>query len=188
MIASACGLDAWNAVIARLSVLLPISLGASSILIQGSFLLLSCIFNRKLDFTCVIPMIYKGMMLNVAKTVLSHVSFPSGMIHSLMIFLIGYAITGVSTGMYVSTGLPRMPIDSLHAAIVSRFHISFDKARLCLEGCGLIAAIMISGNIGIGTLIITTTLGRVISSTNNIFGNLLAYRQKTSAKTGFQPL
>ncbi len=175
MISSALGLDAWNAVLARLAELFPITLGMSSTLVQGSFWILTCVLNRKINPDCILPIIIKGIMLDVARYTIALLPIGMDLGSRWLLFLMGYSLTSITTGMYIATGYPKMPIDGLNAALASFFNMTLHRSRLYLESSGLIIALAISGNIGIGTLILTGTIGMLISRSKSYFDRKLQY-------------
>lgn len=80
------GLDAWNSVFAGLEQITPLSFGMWSIAIQGLFLLIAAILDKIMEWLCIIPIVYKGIFLDIAKTITFHISIPSGIGTSTLLF------------------------------------------------------------------------------------------------------
>ena len=163
IIESKLGLDAWNAVMAGLDMQTSISLGLWSVIVQSSFWLIASILDKKMNLLCVFPILWKGFMLDVSKAFVSYLPLGSGLGFNIVLFFIGYIIVGMSTGIYVSTGYPKMPIDGLMLAISNFFSWKMKWARLLIEVTGFIVMILVSGPFGVGTIIITFTIGYFIS-------------------------
>ena len=157
------GVDAWNTVIVRLADLTPITLGTWTVLLQGSFWIITSVFNRKVEMDCILPIIWKGLSLDVAKAVIGARLFNNLTGMCFLWFLIGYAIMGISTGIYIATDYPRMPIDGMMLAIKQVFSLDIKKSRLIIEAVGFITMFLVGGKIQIGTIIITFTVSYVVS-------------------------
>lgn len=163
MVRSGFGVDAWNTVIVRLADLTPITLGTWTVLLQGSFWIITSVFNRKVEMDCILPIIWKGLSLDVAKAVIGARLFNNLTGMCFLWFLIGYAIMGISTGIYIATDYPRMPIDGMMLAIKQVFSLDMKKSRLIIEAVGFITMFLVGGKIQIGTIIITFTVSYVVS-------------------------
>ena len=163
MVRSGFGVDAWNTVIVRLADLTPITLGTWTVLLQGSFWIITSVFNRKVEMDCILPIIWKGLSLDVAKAVIGARLFNNLTGMCFLWFLIGYAIMGISTGIYIATDYPRMPIDGMMLAIKQVFSLDIKKSRLIIEAVGFITMFLVGGKIQIGTIIITFTVSYVVS-------------------------
>ena len=163
MVRSGFGVDAWNTVIVRLAGLTPITLGTWTVLLQGSFWIITSVFNRKVEMDCILPIIWKGLSLDVAKAVIGARLFNNLTGMCFLWFLIGYAIMGISTGIYIATDYPRMPIDGMMLAIKQVFSLDIKKSRLIIEAVGFITMFLVGGKIQIGTIIITFTVSYVVS-------------------------
>lgn len=81
---------------------------------------------------------------------------------NIVLFLSGYVLVGMGTGIYVETGFPRMPIDGLMLSIADAFSCGIKKSRLLIEMTGFIGLLLVRGPLGAGTVIITFTIGHVV--------------------------
>lgn len=161
------GLDAWNGVFVGLEQITSFSFGVWSIVIQGLFFFIASFLNKKIEWLCIFPIIYKGIFLDVAKVMVSIVPTPSGIGASAVFFLSGYLLVALGTGLYVATGYPKMPIDGLMTALSNSFLGSIKKSRLLIEIVGFASLVLVHGPFGIGTIIITFTIGHFISVSKN---------------------
>ncbi|MEE0202323.1 MAG: DUF6198 family protein [Muricomes sp.] len=172
------GLDAWNGVFAGLEMITPFSIGIWSIVIQSCFWLTASVMNKKTDWLCAIPILFKGIFLDLSKTAISFVNAPNNLISDSVYYFIGYFLIAIGTGIYVATGYPKMPIDGLMMALSVFFSWSIKKARLLIELCGFILLLLVHGPLGIGTIIATFTIGYVVSTAHNLARKWL-FNQKT---------
>lgn len=157
------GVDAWNGVFAGLERLTAWSIGVWSVIIQGCFWCIAAFLNKKADLCCIIPIALKGILLDVARDAVFLFPFPDTAPIKCLLFLVGYVLVGVGTGIYVETGYPRMPIDGLMLAIADFFSWDVRKSRLLIEISGFTALQLVRGPLGLGTVIITLTIGHVVS-------------------------
>lgn len=167
---SQMGLDAWNAVFAGLEQLTPLTFGMWSMIIQGSFWALASLLDHKADFLCIFPIIWKGIILDLAKAVIGFIPFGDSLWIRFALFFTGYAIVGIATGVYVATGCPKMPIDGLMSALSRCLSWDIKKARLLIEVTGFVVMLLVGGPFGVGTVIITFTIGYLISAAKRAAG------------------
>ena len=161
---STLGLDAWNAAMAGLSNLTPATFGQWTILIQGSFWLISSLIDKKARLLSILPILYKGIVLDAVQPLIEKISFGGSLISDVLLFAAGYVIIGFATGVYISTGYPRMPIDGLMLSLANAFHCDIKWSRLIIEITGFATMIAVHGAFGIGTVIITFTCGYMFSA------------------------
>lgn len=162
------GLDAWNGVFAGLEKITPLSIGTWSIIIQGCFWITASVLNRTADWFCVIPILFKGIFLDLAKMAFYFVSSPNSLLSVSIFYLFGYSLIAAGTGIYIATGYPKMPIDGLMLALADFFSWDIKKARLIIELCGFILLLLVHGPLGIGTIFATFTIGYVVSRSRNL--------------------
>lgn len=170
---SQLGISSWDAVFAGLSYYTPLSIGIWSVIIQGSFWAITSIINKKADFMCIIPIVIRGITLDIAKGIVATIHIESAMEYKLLLFLFGYIFVGMGIGTYVTTGYSRLPIDGLMMALCKYFSWSVFKSRFLIEVVGFIAALVARGPLGIGTIIITFTIAPFITMTQRITKKLL---------------
>lgn len=133
---STMGVDAWNAAMAGLSNITPISLGQWSILIQFSFWAISALLDKKICLKTIFPVVYKGLVLDVVNPWISGWHFPNDPFFLFVVFLMGYFVISLSTGVYLSTGYARMPVDGLMFSLSTFLHKEIRWSRLIIECIG----------------------------------------------------
>ncbi len=170
---SAMGIDAWNASIAGLSRITPLSLGTWTILVHLTFWIVSTLIDQKIRWGCIIPVLYKGIVLDIVKPLVDRINLPDGPISRFLCFIAGYLIISVFTGIYLSTEYPRMPVDGLMFALSNLAHTSIKLSRLLMEITGFITVIFVRGIFGVGTVIMTLTCGMMFSACKRLSEKLL---------------
>ena len=81
-------------------------------------------------------------------------------------FIMGTLALGIGIGIYMEAKFPRMPVDALMIAIHNRFKLSLNTSRVTIECLFALFGFILGGPVGIGTLIIAITLGRIIQLSN----------------------
>ena len=157
------GLDAWNAVFKGLETRTSISFGMWSIIIQGVFLLITALLTKQMEWLCFLPVVYKGILLDITKVMVFDIPNPKGVGNNALFFIGGYVLVALGTGLYVATKYPKMPIDGLMIALSDTFFKSIRKSRLIIESVGFSTLLLVGGPFGLGTVIVTLTIGYSIS-------------------------
>ena len=106
---SAMGIDAWNASIAGLAEITPLSLGTWTVLIHLAFWLISALLDRKFRWLCVFPVIYKGIILDLVKPWIDQAALPDDMMSRLLCFLAGYLVIAVLREFILQQRTPACP-------------------------------------------------------------------------------
>ena len=178
---SGFGIDAWNTVFSRMAEITPLSIGTWSIIIQSSFWLITCILEKKINWDCIFPIFWKGVALDFAKAIVLLPISPS-LIVNISNFLFGYLLIGIGTGTYLITNYPRMPIDGLMMAFTPFFSNNINRARLFIEATGFILILLTKGLFGLGTVLITLTVGHVVSTAKHFASLIYQKERKTKCR------
>lgn len=162
------GIDAWNASIAGLSGITPVSIGAWTIIIHLIFLIISTLIDKKFQWRCIVPVLFKGIVLDMVKPLIDKMEFSDNTLSLFMWFLVGYFIISIFTGIYISTKYPRMPVDGLMFSLANFLHKDIKHSRLIVEIIGFVVMFAVDGAFGVGTVIMTLTCGYMFSACKNI--------------------
>lgn len=161
------GVDAWNGVFAGLARVTACSIGIWSMVIQGLFWAIASFLNKKADLGCVVPIVMKGVMLDLSKAAVFSLPVPDALWIRGLLFFLGYALVGIGTGVYVEMGFSKMPIDGLMMALADFFSWDVKRSRLLIEGIGFTCLLLVRGPLGIGTVFITFTIGCAVSESRD---------------------
>ena len=77
--------------------------------------------------------------------------------------LIGIAMVGFGSALYITCGLGPGPRDGLMTAIHNRSGIRIGRVRLAIEGSVLVAGWLLGGTVGLGTLLFALFIGQSIA-------------------------
>ncbi|MEG1255054.1 DUF6198 family protein [Clostridium sp.] len=177
-IKSNLGVSSWDSIFVVLETYTFLTMGAWSIIIQSIFLMLSAIIIKKLEFIAVIPVILRGITLDLIMPVINNLFIREyGYFARIILFISGFILVGIGIGTYIIPKLPRMPIDGLMLAIKERFNWSINKSRFVIEITGFCIGLILRGPIGIGTIITTFLIAPVISFSNQNLSRVIKFKE-----------
>lgn len=174
---STMGVDAWNAAIAGLAGITPISIGIWTIIIHLTFWIISTLISKKVKLESIFPVLYKGLILDIVKPLIDNYLFAEDIVSILLLFFVGYLIIAISTGIYIATEYPRMPIDGLMFSLAAFLHTDIKKARLVIEFVGFIIMLLAHGKFGVGTVIMTISCGHAFALCKSLSEEMLLNTQ-----------
>lgn len=162
IIKSGFGTSAWDAVSVGLFNKFNLSVGIWMNIVAIILVIASGIMLKKIPrFTTLITSIVLGGCLDFWLFCTREIIIDST-IFSVIVFLIGVAIMAFGVATYLISELPPNPLDYFMVCTHEKFNISIAKARTICEGIGFILGILLSGPIGIGTIIILIMVGPTI--------------------------
>jgi uncharacterized membrane protein YczE len=81
----------------------------------------------------------------------------------VMYCLLGIAMVGTGSALYITCGLGPGPRDGLMTALHNRSGIRIGRVRLAIEGSVLVIGWLLGGTVGLGTLLFATLIGQSIA-------------------------
>lgn len=132
-----------------------------------AIILAAVIRRRMLRLTTFISSFFLGIFTDIWKSVLAGVEGKS-IVSSGVIFVIGLVIVAFAVAAYILCIFPTNPTDDLVAAMQER-GIRIGVAKVGLDVACMVLAILLKGEIGVGTIACTFGLGPVI----DVFYHLL---------------
>lgn len=81
----------------------------------------------------------------------------------VMYCLLGIAMVGTGSALYITCGLGPGPRDGLMTALHHRTGIRIGRVRLAIEGSVLVIGWLLGGTLGLGTLLFATLIGQSIA-------------------------
>lgn len=169
MLEAQIGLDPWSAfhdVLARRS-------GLSFGRISQTVGLLLIVFSRfalavRPGLATVLNMLTVGPWIDLVRP---HVAFvePGLGVPGVVQFLVGIAVLGIATAVYIGARLGAGPRDGLVLGISIRIEKSVRASRIGVEVVVLIAAAILGGSIGLGTLLFAFLMGPTMQASLRLF-------------------
>ena len=158
------GLGCWDSVNVGLHENFSLSIGTFAFIVGIIMVFVAgCIRGMHFRFTTLVTALFMGSFTDLSIWLIGHLKINYTGIHAYLFLCLGILITSFGIALYLRSNLPPNAIDDCAVAIKDKFKINIGLAKLLLDSSGLIIALLIQGPIGIGTIIITLTLGPCIS-------------------------
>jgi uncharacterized membrane protein YczE len=160
LIQSTIGNAPWSVLAQGVSGKLDITMGWSTFAISTLVLLLWIPLKEKPGFGTLsnIAIIAAAIQLGVS-------IFPeqNNFLIAVAYCLIGIAMVGFGSALYITCGLGPGPRDGLMTALHNRSGIRIGRVRLAIEGSVLVAGWLLGGTVGLGTLLFALFIGQSIA-------------------------
>ncbi|GGI17393.1 YczE/YyaS/YitT family protein [Gottfriedia solisilvae] len=157
------GASAWDALAVGESTTFGLTVG-TWIIINSSILLFVNAFLQKKrpDWLAAITFILIGRFLDLWLYIdLEHIFDANTYTRYLQLILSIFAMT-LGIAIYLQAKFPLSPIDDLMISLNKRFGVSLGVAKTIGEVFALVIAFLLHGPIGIGTLLITFSIGPIL--------------------------
>jgi uncharacterized protein len=156
MLRAGLGLGPWDAFHVGLHNVTGMTVGMASIVAGVVIVVGTTLLGVRPGLGTLANMVLIGIFVDL---LLPRVPPAGGWTDGLLYFLFGVALCGVATGMYIAAGLGKGPRDGLMVGLSQRTGWPVRRVRTGLEVSVLAAGWMMGGQIGVGTLLFTLTIG-----------------------------
>jgi len=176
IIRSPFGTGPWDTVGVGMNQHFGWTIGTWTIITQGVLIFITAVIEKaRPRMEAALVVVVRSWFLDIwFYFVLVHVSFPSTLLGQGIVFIVGVICVGVGIGIYIEAKFPNSPIDELMVAISVRFKLRLNPARRILELTGMFIGFIISGPVGVGTVIIALVLGNIIQLSNRRMKQVLS--------------
>jgi len=157
IIQSHIGNAPWSVLAQGISNHTPLSMGASTFLIGGLVLLLWLPLKQRPGFGTLANIVLISAALQVGLYIFPVA--PQMFIAQLAYVLLGIAMVGAGTALYITCGLGPGPRDGLMTSIHNLTGIRVGRVRLVIEICALIVGALLGGRVGLGTALFALLIG-----------------------------
>jgi len=96
-------------------------------------------------------------------------SFSGGLLFAVL----GIALVGIASAMYITTGLGPGPRDGLMTGLHHYTGIRVGRVRLSIEALVLVIGAILGGRVGLGTALFATFIGQAIAISCGILARLI---------------
>ena len=160
LIQSRIGNAPWSVLAQGVSERLEITLGWSTFFISSFVLLLWIPLQERPGFGTLSNIVIIAIAIQIGTTI-----FPRQgvLIFSLLYCLIGIAMVGIGSALYITCGLGSGPRDGLMTAIHYRSGYRIGRVRFSIEAFVLILGAALGGTVGVGTLLFALLIGQSIA-------------------------
>jgi uncharacterized membrane protein YczE len=175
VILSMAGAGPWDTVAVGLNKHFGFTIGMWVIVSQGIVVLLTGLIERKRpSWGSIMTIVIRSWMLDAwIYLVFRNADFSSSTEMQWLSLFIGVILSGVGIGIYVEAKFPKAPIDGLMIALQNRLGWSLTVSRTVIESSAAMLGFLLGGPVGLGTLVIVLTLGKIIHVSNQIMKKAL---------------
>ncbi|MDQ0973401.1 putative membrane protein YczE [Neobacillus niacini] len=168
------GAGAWDALNVALTEWIGLTIG-SWIIIEGAVLVVinSFLVKRKPQLLSLLTIILIGSLVDLWMFFVFESFAANGLMFKFVTLILGIFIIGLGAAIYLQAKFPSSPIDSFMMAIRERFSVNLMTAKTIGELVALFPALLLQGPIGIGTIIITFTIGPFVQLCFPFFEKLM---------------
>jgi len=160
VIQSNIGNGPWSVLAQGVSEHLHITMGWSTFAISAAVLLAWIPLRERAGFGTLSNLVIIAIAIQIGVDV---VPLQSSFLAGLLICLLGIAMIGVATALYITCGLGPGPRDGLMTAIHRRTGIRVGRVRLGIELSVVLMGALLGGNVGLGTLLFACLIGQSIA-------------------------
>jgi uncharacterized membrane protein YczE len=149
------GLPPWDVLHQGVSEHTGLAMGTASIFVGVAVLLLWLPLRERVGLGTVANALIVGLVIDVTMAVLDT---PASMAARVGLLVVGIALFGPGSGLYIGAGLGPGPRDGLMTALARRGR-SVRTVRTAIELAVLVIGFVLGGSVGIGTVVFAVTVG-----------------------------
>ena len=171
LIQSKIGNAPWSVLAQGVANRLEITMGWSTFAISSFVLLLWIPLKEKPGFGTLSNIALIAIAIQVGVTIFpDQDSHLAGILYSLL----GIAMVGLGSALYITCGLGPGPRDGLMTALHHKSGVRIGRVRMGIEGTVLLGGWLLGGNVGLGTLLFATLIGQSIAISLGVVSRLTA--------------
>ena len=171
LIVSTLGNSPWTVLAQGISKQLGLSVGIATVIVSTIVLSLWIPLKEKPGFGTLANIIVIANSLDFG---INNFPAQSGFFSRLVYVLLGVALVGVGSSLYITCGLGPGPRDGWMTALHHRTGIPVGRVRLAIEAFVLVLGWLLGGTVGIGTAIFALTVGYSVALSFAIVDRLVS--------------
>ena len=159
----------WTVLAEGLTLKTGISIGTATLLISLSVMLLWIPLQERPGFGTLANILIIAIFIEIGTVV-----FPkqSSSLSGVIFSLIGIALVGVGSSLYITCGLGPGPRDGAMTGIHYRTGVRIGSVRLGIEGTVLAIGFLMGGTVGLGTALFALLIGKSIAISIGVVARL----------------
>jgi uncharacterized membrane protein YczE len=169
LVAADLGVSPWTVLAQGLSTRLPISIGVATFLVSATVLLLWIPLRERPGLGTISNAIVIALALQVMVLVLPT---PDHLLARLAMVLLGIALIGLGSGLYLTTNLGPGPRDGWMTGVHLRTGWPISAVRLGIEATVLLIGWVLGGTVGVGTVLFALLVGPSVGYGLRLVGHL----------------
>ena len=160
IIISELGNAPWSVLAQGVATRTSMTIGSATFIISCLVLLLWIPLKEKPGFGTLSNIALIAIAIQVGVTI-----FPSqdSYLFGIIYCLIGIAMVGIGSSLYITCGLGAGPRDGLMTALHNKSGVRIGRVRSAIEGTVLVAGWLLGGTVGLGTLMFALLIGQSIA-------------------------
>lgn len=159
MVAAQLGLGPWEVLHQGLAMRLDQPIGRTGILVGVVVLAAWLPLRLRPGLGTVFNVATIGLVIDAVLTVLPS---PASVAFRLALLLLGVALVGLGSGLYIGAGLGAGPRDGLMTGLAARGVGSVRAVRTAIELGALAVGWLLGGTVGIGTIVFALGIGPLV--------------------------
>jgi len=163
--AAVMGVSSWDSLHLGLTNYLPLNYGQICQLVGAVAILFGMVLGVKPKLGTLLNMLLVGWIVNFFLGFYPPEMLMELNVLTVIVFMLGVALSGIGSGMYITAGAGIGPRDSIMVGLNQKFGIRIGWARTILEVLVVCLGFLLSGPIGIGTIIFSVTIGFFVEKT-----------------------
>ncbi len=162
-IKSDIGAGAWDALNVGLSETIGLTVGSWVIIVGIVLIIINALLMKAWpDFFALITIFVTGLLIDFWLITIFDNWTIEGVFLAYGVFIVGMILIGLGIAIYMQAKFAVIPIDGLMLAIHHRTGLTIRTSKTIGELMALLAAVLLGGPIGIGTLFITFGIGPLV--------------------------
>ena len=171
VIQSNIGNGPWSVLAQGISRHAHISMGWSTFAISAVVLLAWIPLREKPGFGTISNLIIIAIAIQIGVT---YIPLQSSYLAGTLFALLGTAMIGIATSLYITCGLGAGPRDGLMTAIHLRTGVRVSRVRFGIEFSVVAFGAILGGNVGVGTLLFVLLIGQSVAISLGVVARLNA--------------
>ena len=159
MAQSGLGLPPWQILNQGIARQVGLELGTVNLLVGIPVLAAWLPLGQRPGIGTVLNVVIVGLATNAGLTV---IPVPTDLAPQIAEVLLGVAVIGVCSGIYLATALGPGPRDGIMTGIHRRFGWSIARTRTGIEVVVLVVGILLGGTFGVGTILFALGVGQIV--------------------------
>ncbi|WP_242960873.1 YczE/YyaS/YitT family protein [Clostridium peptidivorans] len=162
------GVGCWDVLNQGIVRKIPITLGQANIAVGAVLIMVNWKLGERIGWSSVANMIFIGVFMDLL-LMNDLVPMVYGGIPSVLMILLGLFIIGIGSYLYIGAGLGTGPRDGLMVVLTKRTNKSVRFIRNSIEICVSIIGYIMGGFLGVGTVIISLSIGYFVQFAFKLF-------------------
>ena len=160
LIISHLGNAPWSVLSQGLSRQLGISIGWATFIVSAAVLLLWIPFKQRPGIGTLANILVIALAIDLT---VAWVPAPEALVIQTLLVIVGIALVGAGSALYLTCGLGAGPRDGLMTAIHYKSGLPVARVRAGIEGVVLALGWLLGGRVGVGTLLFALGIGGAVA-------------------------